>query len=86
MTGAKHQAQASVSTALGAEMDLVQGAILMVAAGHSTRVALAGLTFGEQLLPTAFSLAAQQGVQVAPLWSADDVGAGLIIERTGLRT
>jgi hypothetical protein len=67
-------------------MDLVQGAILMVAAGHSTRVALAGLSFGEELLPIANSLAAQQGVQVAPLWSADEVGAGLIIERTELHT
>ena len=86
MNGTKNQPEASVSAGLKAEMDIVEGAILMVAAGHSTRVTLAGLTFGEELLPIADSLAAQRGVQVDRLWSADDAGADLIIEGTELRT
>jgi hypothetical protein len=86
MNGTRDQVEASVSATLGAELELVQEAIRMVAAGHSTRVALAGLTFGEKMLPIANTLAAHQGVQVAPLWSADEDGADLIIERTELRS
>ena len=63
------------------ELELVQGAIAMVASGGSPRVSIGGLAFGEELLEPARQMAREAGVKVVPLWSADEQGAGLTVER-----
>ncbi len=66
---------------LDRELDVVSTAILMVATGGASRVRLAGLHFGGQLLGEARLLARSAGVQVTPLWSAgDDEDVGLSVE------
>lgn len=67
--------------ALEHELELVRGAIAMVASGGSRRVSLGGLRFGEQLLEPARRLALEARVRVVPLWTTDEGGAGLAIER-----
>jgi hypothetical protein len=57
---------------LDLELDVVSTAIAMVATGGASRVLLAGLRFGEQILPVAMLRGRSAGVQVTPLWSADD--------------
>ena len=44
---------------------------------------LGGLLFGEAILEAARRMAAEAGVRVVPLWTADEVGADLAIERIG---
>jgi hypothetical protein len=83
MNGTEEHVDASVAETLTAEMGLIREAVLLVASGHSSRVFVAGLTFGEDLLPSARSLAAEHGVDVQPRWAADEVGASLVVERAG---
>jgi hypothetical protein len=72
---------AATAQILDLELDVVSTAISMVATGGASRVRLAGLRFGEQLLEEARLLARSAGVQVTPLWSADDDdGVGLSVE------
>ena len=63
------------------EFDLVRGAIAMVASGGAPSVVLASLRFGEELLEAARRLGRASGVRIVPLWSGDDAGASLSIER-----
>ena len=64
------------------ELDLVEGAIQMVASGGASRVRLGALTFGEPLLERARRSAGRVGVQVTPVWTASDGGGiGLVVER-----
>ena len=63
------------------EFDLVRGAIAMVASGGAPSVLLASLRFGEELLEAARRLGAVSGVRIVPLWSGDEAGASLSIER-----
>jgi hypothetical protein len=66
---------------LDLELDVVSTAISMVATGGASRVRLAGLRFGSQLLQEAKLLGRSAGVQVTPLWPADDDdGIGLSVE------
>jgi hypothetical protein len=75
---------AATAQILDRELDVVSAAISMVATGGASRVRLAGLRFGEQLLDEARLLARSAGVQVTPLWSADDDdGIGLSVEEAG---
>jgi hypothetical protein len=63
------------------EMDLVEGAIRMVASGEATTVRLAGLHFGEHLLEQAGLQASAVGVRVSALWTSTDEGpVGLLVE------
>jgi hypothetical protein len=71
----------SVARTLATELGLVRDAVVLVAPGHSSRVAVAGLTFGEDLLSSARALASEHGLRVEPRWSADEVGASLLVER-----
>ncbi|HYM82978.1 MAG TPA: hypothetical protein VEY67_02355 [Candidatus Dormibacteraeota bacterium] len=71
----------AVVNAVDHELELVRGAIVMVASGGSSRVSVGGLRFGEQLLEPARRLARAAGVVVIPLWSADEAGAGIAIVR-----
>jgi hypothetical protein len=66
---------------LDRELDLVEGAIRMVASGEATTVRLGGLQFGEQLLEQAGSQARAAGVRVSALWTSTDEGpVGLLVE------
>jgi hypothetical protein len=71
----------SVARTLASEMGLVRDAVMLVASGHSSRVVVAGLTFGEDLLAPARALAAEHGLRVQPQWAADEVGASLVVDR-----
>jgi hypothetical protein len=63
------------------EIRLVREAIAMVASGHSSRVVVASLHFGEQLVEPARQMAREAGVRIVPLWSPDDAGADIAVER-----
>ena len=66
---------------LDRELDLVEGAIRMVASGEATTVRLAGLRFGERLLEQAALHGRMVGVRVSALWTSTDEGpVGLIVE------
>jgi len=63
------------------EFDLVRGAIAMVASGGAPSVVLAGLRFGEELIEPARRMGLALGVQIVPVWTSDEAGASLSIER-----
>jgi hypothetical protein len=63
------------------ELSLIRDAIAMVASGGAPRVILAGLRLGEGLLQPARRMALEAGVRIVPLWSADDAGADIAVER-----
>ncbi len=65
------------------ELSLLEGAIDMVASGAAPAVSLGGLRFGEQLLRSARRMALRAGVRVVPLWTVDEMGAAIRIERLG---
>ena len=69
--------------ALAREVELVRNAVAMVATGGVPRVSLAGLRFGDQMLRVARQMAEAEGVRVRPLWTADEAGIDLCIERSG---
>jgi hypothetical protein len=65
------------------ELDLIRGAIALVASGGAPRVRLASLAFGEQLLEAARLMATAAGVRVVPGWTSDEGGASLTVEPIG---
>ena len=65
------------------EMQMVGSAIGMVAGRHARRVTVAGLHFGQPLLAVADRMARDAGVRVVALWSSDDGGADIAVERDG---
>ena len=57
---------------------------LLVASGYSSRVIVAGLTFGEDLLPSgAEPWRRSMVVRIEPQWTADEVGASVAVVRAG---
>lgn len=62
------------------ELTRLAAAIELVAAGSAPRVTLAGLRFGEALLPQAERLTRGRGVRVRPLWPMGDGPVDLVIE------
>jgi hypothetical protein len=73
----------TVPEALERELRLIREAIVLVAAGHSTRVVVASLRFGEALIDPARKIADGQGVRVVPLWSMGDARIGVAVEAIG---
>lgn len=67
--------------ALESELGQVASAIAMVASGAATRVTVAGLRFGDQVVAASRDLAARQGVVLEALWHADDAGADVTVRR-----
>jgi hypothetical protein len=76
----KPQADSTIA-ALDHELGLVRSAIAMVASGGAPRVSLGGLQFGEQLIEPARALALQAGVRIVPIWTSDEGGADMRVER-----
>lgn len=70
-----------VPRTLDQEFELVRDAIAMVASGAAPRVTVASLHFGEELLEAGRRLAAASGVRIVPLWTADEAGADIAVER-----
>lgn len=83
MDGFAIDAEREVITRIDRELDLVRGAIELVASGGAPRVRLASLRFGEQLLDPARRLGAAAGVRVAANWTSDEGGAGITVEPMG---
>jgi len=67
--------------ALDHELGLVRSAIAMVASGGAPSVSLGGLQFGEQLIEPARALALEAGVRIVPIWTSDEGGADMRVER-----
>lgn len=65
---------------LDGELQLVREAILMVASRGAPRVTVAGLSLGRQVLGPARRLAAAAGVQLVPLWTADEEHLDIRVE------
>ena len=62
------------------EMRLAQEAIAMVASGASTRVVVAGIAHGDDILDAARRMALQLGVRVNPLRDPTTGRADLVVE------
>jgi hypothetical protein len=63
------------------ELALVQDAIDLVASGRSRRVVVAGLRLGDAILEQARAVARDAGVLVVPLWTTDESGTDIAVER-----
>jgi hypothetical protein len=63
------------------ELRLVREAIAFVSSGNAARVVVGGIRFGEALLPMAEQLAQDAGVRIVPLWTSDEAGIDIAIER-----
>jgi hypothetical protein len=73
-------ADAAIRT-LDHELRLIDDAIHLVHGGGAPRVVVSGLRFGEELIGRARERAQQAGLRAVPLWSADEAGADIAIER-----
>ena len=65
--------------AIAHEMELVKGAIRVIADEPETRITLGGLSFGEQILPWAMRAARQSLVRIEPVWHADCARCDLVV-------
>lgn len=63
------------------ELELVRGAITLVASGSVRRIECGGLRFGAQLLEPARAFGLEAGVRVTPIWGIDEDGVALAIDR-----
>ena len=70
----------TVSQTIDHELDMIRSAIAMVQSGATTRIVVANLHFGDQLLPRARALAATHGLRAMPLWSLDKHNRSIAIE------
>ncbi len=62
------------------EMQLIRGAIAMVATGAAPRVTVAGIRFGDSILEHAEGWAVEAGVRIRPLWRTDEAGVDISVE------
>ncbi len=67
---------------LAQELDIVRGAVEMVASGGSPRSVIGSLRFGDELIEPARRMAIGTRVRIVPIWTTDEAGAALAIERT----
>jgi hypothetical protein len=62
------------------ELRMAREAIEMVALGASSRVVIAGIRFGDEILDSARRLALQSGVRVNTIRATEGSGADLVVE------
>lgn len=67
--------------ALDHELEIVRGAITLVASGTVRRIECGGLRFGAQLVEPARLLGRQAAVRVTPIWGIDEDAVALAIDR-----
>jgi hypothetical protein len=72
------------SSTLEHELRLVDEALDAVASGRFPSVTVAGLRFGDELLPGARARAAARGLVVRPLFHSGEHGSDLVVERAPL--
>jgi len=72
-----------VSMRIDHEMSLIQEAIALVRVGCASRVVVASLHFGDELMPRARALAGLSGLKVTPLWTLDEQHHSVAIEPRG---
>jgi hypothetical protein len=72
-----------VARTLDRELELIRGAIALVASGRAPRVRLAGLRSGVELLELARRMAATAGVRLVSDCSSAEHLARLTVERVG---
>ena len=75
------QTSSVVPDTIERELRLVREAIGFVSSGGAPRVVIGGIRFGEALLPAAGQLALQAGVRIVPLWTSDESGIDIAVER-----
>ena len=63
------------------ELALVHDAIDLVASGRSRRVVVAGLRLGDAIQGQVEAVARAAGVVVVPLWTTDESGTDIAVER-----
>lgn len=68
-----------VEAQLDREIELVRGAIRMVASGNSPRMTVAGIRFGEAVIRICRPLATSADVVLEPIWRADESGCDVIV-------
>lgn len=73
--------QRTAGRTLQRELAEVEAAIALVGSGVATTVSVSGLHFGEAILAKARESAANQGVDVEPIWWPDDAGCDVIVRR-----
>jgi hypothetical protein len=69
-----------VERRIDGELRLVREAILMVASHGASRVVVAGLSMGAELLDPARRMALASGVRIVPLWAMDETHVDLRVE------
>ncbi len=72
--------QVAARRAIERELDLVNGAIELVASGGSRRVTVAGLRFGEQLLAEMEPFARACRVNLRSLWTPNGPTCDIAVE------
>lgn len=80
VVGERGQDAATIG-AIRSELAEVMAAISLVSVGAATRVVVSNIAFGDQLLLRARTIAAGRGVDVEPLWHADDRGCDIRVQR-----
>lgn len=72
-------ASEQVEAQLDREIELVRGAILMVASGGSRRLTVSGIRFGEAVIRICRPLATSADVTIEPLWRAEETGCDVVV-------
>jgi hypothetical protein len=72
---------AAVEQRLEREIDLIEGAMRLVASGAATRTVIAGLRLADAALAIADRRAEGLGVEVSAIRAAGDVGRDVIVQR-----
>jgi hypothetical protein len=65
------------------ELDLVRGAIDLIASGGARRVTMVAMHYAEAILPTAQALAREHGVIVRAVWREAGSGCDIAVEPVG---
>lgn len=79
-----HEDQELVTTVqrtIDREVELLTGAIYMVASGAAPSTTIAGLRLGEAAMAVVAPLAADRGVILEPLWGPDEGGCDVRVRR-----
>ncbi len=63
------------------EVELLTGAIYLVASGGAPSATVAGLRLGEAAMAVVTPLAADRGLILEPLWGADEGGVDVRVRR-----
>lgn len=69
-----------VQRTIDREVDLLTGAIYLVASGAARSTTIGGLKLGEAAMAVVTPLAADRGLILEPLWSGDDAGVDVRVK------